>query len=442
MMKMNKNMKIIAALIIVIILVSLSFYIYNLDDDDNSANENYGDSNDASGDESDANGIDDEMTYVIVDTGQVIFYNDFSEITMPSEDVAFYGQDAQYNGTQPAYRDNGDGTITDLNTGLMWQQNLFDEKLTYEEAKVRADTFTLAGYDDWRLPTIKELYSLILFNGTDPMVQGTDTYGLVPFIDTDYFEFRYGDTSTGERIIDAQYVSSTEYVHTTMNGDFTAFGVNFADGRIKGYGTTMPGNRKKTFEVRYVRGNPNYGENDFEENNDSIIIDHATGLMWSKKDSQEGMTWENALAWVQQKNSENYLGYNDWRLPNAKELQSIVDYARSPSTTESAAIDSMFSVTSIVNEAGQIDYPCYWSSTTHVSYHGDQEGGSAVYFAFGRAMGYMNGRWMDVHGAGAQRSDLKTGNPEDYPYGRGPQGDAIRIYNYVRCVRGGISDNS
>ena len=49
---------------------------------------------------------------------------------------------------------------------------------------------------------------------------------------------------------------------------------------------------------------------------------------------------------------------------------------------------------------------------------------------------------MDVHGAGAQRSDLKTGNPEDYPYGRGPQGDAIRIYNYVRCVRGGISDNS
>jgi streptogramin lyase len=46
----------------------------------------------------------------------------------------------------------------------------------------------------------------------------------------------------------------------------------------------------------------------------------------------------------------------------------------------------------------------------------------------------MNG-WIDVHGAGAQRSDPKTGEAEDYPFGRGPQGDAIRIYNYVRLVR-------
>jgi hypothetical protein len=43
--------------------------------------------------------------------------------------------------------------------------------------------------------------------------------------------------------------------------------------------------------------------------------------------------------------------------------------------------------------------------------------------------------WLDVHGAGAQRSDPKTGNPSDFPHGRGPQGDAIRIYNCVRLVR-------
>jgi hypothetical protein len=56
-------------------------------------------------------------------------------------------------------------------------------------------------------------------------------------------------------------------------------------------------------------------------------------------------------------------------------------------------------------------------------------------------MGYMTGGdpsvagWLDVHGAGAQRSDPKVGNPADYPQGHGPQGDAIRIYNYVRLVR-------
>ncbi len=47
---------------------------------------------------------------------------------------------------------------------------------------------------------------------------------------------------------------------------------------------------------------------------------------------------------------------------------------------------------------------------------------------------------MDVHGAGAQRSDPKVGDPDNWPEGRGPQGDVIRIYNHVRCVRGGLQD--
>jgi hypothetical protein len=41
-------------------------------------------------------------------------------------------------------------------------------------------------------------------------------------------------------------------------------------------------------------------------------------------------------------------------------------------------------------------------------------------------------RWIND---GAQRSDPKLGDPAEWPYGHGPQGDAIRIYNYVRCVR-------
>ena len=47
----------------------------------------------------------------------------------------------------------------------------------------------------------------------------------------------------------------------------------------------------------------------------------------------------------------------------------------------------------------------------------------------------MDDTWSDVHGAGAQRSDPKSGDPDDYPTGHGAQGDAICIYNYVRCVR-------
>ncbi len=42
---------------------------------------------------------------------------------------------------------------------------------------------------------------------------------------------------------------------------------------------------------------------------------------------------------------------------------------------------------------------------------------------------------MNAHGAGAQRSDPKSGDPANYRNGLGPQKDEIRIYNYVRCVR-------
>ncbi len=379
----------------------------------------------------------------IVDTNQGICYNNSEMIDCPAAGEAFYGQDAQFTGNAPSYTDNGDGTITDNVTGLMWQQSpdtngdgaiKADDKLTYEGALAYCQDLTLAGYDDWQLPTIKQLYSLIDFSGKDPSgYEGTDTSGLVPFLNTDYFDFAYGDTSAHERIIDAQYASSTLYVSTA--NEPLLFGVNFADGRIKGYGLTLFG-RDKTFFVSCVRGNTSYGINQFADNGDGTITDNATGLMWAQDDSGAGMTWEEALAWVQQKNAETYLGYNDWRLPNVKELQSIVDYTRSPDTSQSAAIDPLFNATVITNEAGQTDYAFYWSSTTHANWT-DHPGANGAYVCFGRCLGYMNNNWVDVHGAGAQRSDPKTGDPADWPTGNGPQGDAIRIYNFVRLVRGG-----
>jgi|GEM_PF-346405 hypothetical protein len=362
------------------------------------------------------------LSYPIVDTGQIQNYNNTSGISAPSEGASFYGQDAQIDGNQPNYVDNGDGTVTDLVTGLMWQQ-AYSGKMSQSQAASSASSFSLAGYSDWRLPTIKELYSLIDFSGEDVSVESTSADN--PFIDTDYFDFVYGNTSAGERIIDSQWATTSIYV----SGGNQMFGVNFADGRIKGYGTTSPRGEMQ-FYVRYVRGNTAYGENDFNSNGDGTISDLATGLMWSQDDSGTGMDWEDALAYVQDLNDQNYLGYSDWYLPNAKELQSIVDYTRSPDTTNSAAIDPIFDATAITNEDGERDWAFYWSSTTHASNRGGQ---AAAYVAFGRGLGYMNSQYVDVHGAGCQRSDPKAGSAE--PYGRGPQGDTVRVANYVRVVR-------
>jgi len=374
-----------------------------------------------------------QRAYPIVDTGQDAFFDDTRSIAEPSAGSAFHGQDAHYGGNQPQYRDNGDGTVTDLVTGLMWQTvPRLDEKYTFNEAVSAADTFSLAGYDDWRLPTIKELYSLIDFRG--------HTMARIPFIDTAHFAFAFGDESAGERFIDAQYWSATQYVGLTMNGDATVFGVNFADGRIKGYPRDRgPNGSPMTEFVRYVRGSEGYGVNDFVDNGDGTITDRATGLMWMQEDSRDGMNWEDALAWAE---DLELAGYDDWRLPNAKELQSIVDYTRAPDATESAAvgpaIDDVFSISNIGTEE-EPEYPFYWTGTTHLDGPAPTY---AAYVCFGRATGWMevppnsgNYQLWNVHGAGAQRSDPKDGDPADYPHGHGPQGDVIRILNYVRAVR-------
>ena len=122
------------------------------------------------------------------------------------------------------------------------------------------------------------------------------------------------------------------------------------DGRIKGY-PTLTG---KTYYAYYCRGNTAYGVNDFLDNGKGTITDAATGLMWAQADSGVGMDWQAALAYAE---TNVLAGYADWRLPNAKELQSIVDYSRSPGATSSAALDPLFSATPIVNMAGEADYP-------------------------------------------------------------------------------------
>ncbi len=365
----------------------------------------------------------------IVDTGQTLCYDDAHGLNAcPKPESPFFGQDAQYQGNAPTYQDNGDGTISDLVTGLTWSRAVDAQKVSLEQAHEMAKEMTLGGYTGWRVPSIKELYSLINFSGYTGSPNSLSKP--IPFINTDYFNFKYGNTQAGERYIDAQWLSSTPYVSTTMNGAQTLFGVNFADGRIKGYGYSRGNNdpREKKFYVRFVWGEE-YGKNKFEKMENATILDHATGLTWMADDSGSPMTWQDALAYAK----ESVHGGNaDWRLPNAKELQFIVDYTRSPDTSNSAAIDPLFTSSPITNEAGQADYPCYWTSTTHLD--GPRPGGSAVYVAFGRAMGQMHGQTMDVHGAGAQRSDPKTGQPA---LGHGPQGDAVRIKNYVRLVRGG-----
>jgi Protein of unknown function (DUF1566) len=73
-----------------------------------------------------------------------------------------------------AYTDNGDGTVTDNVTGLMWQQTVPLLELTWADALSYCTTLAVGGHSDWRLPTEIELISLLDYS-TSPTINAVFT---------------------------------------------------------------------------------------------------------------------------------------------------------------------------------------------------------------------------------------------------------------------------
>ena len=74
-------------------------------------------------------------------------------------------------------------------------------------------------------------------------------------------------------------------------------------------------------------------------NNDNVVIDHATGLMWHQPGSDNKMEWEKAKKWVRELNVRGHFGYNDWRLPTLEEAASLLE----SDETNGLYIDPVFS---------------------------------------------------------------------------------------------------
>jgi len=347
--------------------------------------------------------------YLMIATGQTILYNANGEVvTNLSVGDPFYGQDANYlKGKKMSFKDNGDKTVTDLNTGLMWQQVPSSNSFSWQEAVDYCNNLELGGYSDWRIPSCKELFSI------------SDFESGWPYLNTSFFHL-----ASGQITKDEQYWTSNYYVGVTVEGGSkAAFGVNHVTGHIKAYPAEGEGPVAGNY-VRAVRGDE-YGVNAFVNNGDNTITDMSTGLMWAQGDDGQQLDWEHALAYAE---SSILAGHSDWRLPNVKDLQGIVDYTKSPSATDPSdvgpAINAMFSCTPIVNEAGDSDYGYYWTSTS-AHFSAGEPFYYAWYVAFGRA---VNDEGKDFHGAGAVRFDTKE---ENGPLGEGGE----RYYNFVRLVR-------
>ncbi len=367
-----------------------------------------------------------KLPYAVPGTGQLLAYDEQGEIPLPRRGSEFFGQDATNNLIPPKYRDNKDGTVTDLVTGLVWMKTL-GAKMTFAEAQDALRELNKKGPSDWRIPSVKELYSLILYSG---QVFGDKSIKL--FVDPRVFEQPIGDVGRGEREVDAQVWSSTPFNGLTMGRDQSQFGVNFVDGRIKSYPLRDPrtGSLSRMY-FRFVRGNPDYGKNTLKANGDSTISDFATGLMWQKIDSRQGLNWKNALAYCRKQTTG---GFHDWRLPSAKELQTIVDYTMSFQVNGRAAASTLFDFSRISGPDSKVDIPYYWTGTTLLD--GPRPGNMAMYIVFGTALAKPFDVLVDAHGSGAARADPKFKEESGRtPVYFGPQGDLQVTLNYVRCAR-------
>ena len=246
------------------------------------------------------------------DTGQTISY------------TSTFGEDNDYTIYSPYFTLNGNGTVIDTVTGLMWQQ-VDGGEMTIENATTYCSTLTLGGFTDWRLPSAHEGFSILNHQNSNPA------------LNTTVF------TST-----------SAEYWWTSdrQANDNTKVWATNAGGGIGNHPKleTISAGGIKHFHVRAVRdiNTPTVIVNHFTDNGNGTITDNITNLIWQKINYTDSLTWENALTYA---DTLSLNSYTDWRLPNIKELQSINDVS-----IINPSINTIY--------FNNIGVTKYWSSTT------------------------------------------------------------------------------
>jgi hypothetical protein len=245
------------------------------------------------------------------------------------------GQDGEYRHgiAWPKPRFDVLGNIVlDKLTGLFWTRNasLSQFPLNWSEAhefveKLNSDHY--ADRNDWRLPERRELFSLISHAGINPSLPEDH-----PFCDV--FHGYYWTATPCSRLPRQAW-----YVH--LGGGRVFKGMKHGSYMVWPVGARPEPLPRSTsrFEVR-----------------ESTVTDRVTGLMWTRGADLTGgrkVNWSDALAVVRTLNISGASGFDDWRLPNVRELESLVDpYDHSPALSKHAAFTN-------VQDA-------YWSATTSV----------------------------------------------------------------------------
>lgn len=263
------------------------------------------------------NGLQNPVSYDFT-TEYLLVVSD-TEIVYSGTDV--FGEDHDYQTAPHSYTDNGDGTVTDNNTQLMWDKNSTAD-LYKSNATETCNNLTTGGYTDWRVPSATEMLSIL-------------TYGIMPATDDRYFNETELYFNLWTSSLYGASITGVPYGQTIIIVGVT--------GR-----TSEMGKNSSKQDVKCVRGDKIW-KKDFVDKGDGTVFHRATGILW-QKNLDGTYHWEDAISYCE---SLTLAGFDDWRLPNANEAMTIVK-----EDVQQPTVDLTFFPDDQVIVDGQ-----YWTST-------------------------------------------------------------------------------
>ena len=318
-------------------------------------------------------------------TGQTSCY-DTSGTTVT---CAGTGQDGEIQAgvawPNPRFTANNDQTVTDNLTGLIWSKdaNPAAATTTWQGALDYIKTLNSSkylGYSDWRLPNINEMKSLVNQGQSSPAtwLNSLGFSNVSSVYDYYWSATRYANKYGYAWIVsmyDGNVHSSygdpypKHYLWPVRSGQSGAFGslTLSKTGQTTCYdtsGTTISctgTGQDGELQTGTTWPTPRFTDNSLSNSTEKTVTDNLTGLIWSKNANPAATTktWQGALDYIKTLNSSNYLGHDDWRLPNINELQSLINQVQ---TTPATWLNSQ-GFSNVQSKSGG-----YWSGSTYAQY--------------------------------------------------------------------------
>jgi hypothetical protein len=263
----------------------------------------------------------------------------------------------------PRFTDLGDGTIKDNLTGLEWVQaphSLAGNSsfMYWNSAVDLCNNLVHAGHSDWRLPSVKELESLLNYGTYSPALPAGH-----PFVGVKNSDYWSGSSSRADSTsyawqVNANY-GAVDYV---LKSGGMSYVLPVRGGQSAESASPVPKTGQTTsyragddgdLEPGVTWPNPRFKV--LTNGTDQTVIDSLTGLEWVQAPHvlAGNLNPTNWSAAIDRCNILDYAGHSDWRLPSRKELMSLVDYGQS-----SPALPAGHPFAGVQN----LDY---WSGTTY-----------------------------------------------------------------------------